>query len=117
MDLEAVYTYLTGKPGATEDFPFGPQALVFKVMGKMFAILAPDELPPYVSLKCDPVEALRLRERYAAVRPGSHLNKKHWNSVMLDGRIPTEVLQAMLDASYDLVVAKLKKADREKLGT
>lgn len=115
MDLAAVYEHLTAKPGATEGFPFGPQALVFKVRGKMFALLAPEAIPPSVSLKCDPEEAGRLREHYDAVRPGYHLNKKHWNTVLLDGRVPPEEVRAMLDASYALVVAGLKKADRDAL--
>lgn len=117
MDLEAVYTYLAAQHGATEAFPFGPQALVFKVMGKMFALLAPDALPPALSLKSDPEEALLLRERYAAVQPGYHMNKKHWNTIALDGSIPPEELRAMIDASYTLVVQGLKKADRDRLGT
>ncbi|MCH8962769.1 MAG: MmcQ/YjbR family DNA-binding protein [Bacteroidetes bacterium] len=77
MDLESVYNYLTQKKGAVEEFPFGPQALVFKVMGKMFALVAVDALPPSVSLKCDPEQALLWREQYEAVQPGYHMNKKH----------------------------------------
>lgn len=117
MHLEAVYTYLAQHQGAVEEFPFGPQALVFKVMGKMFALLAPDDLPPTLALKCDPAEALLLRERYDAVRPGYHMNKKHWNTITLDGSIPSDEMRAMIDASYALVVQGLKKADREKLAT
>ncbi|HMB91985.1 MAG TPA: MmcQ/YjbR family DNA-binding protein, partial [Rhodothermales bacterium] len=89
----------------------------FKVMGKMFALLAPDNLPPTLSLKCDPTEALMLRERYVAVRPGYHMNKKHWNTVTLDGSVPGDEIRTMIDASYALVVQGLKKADREKLAT
>ena len=116
MTLEAVYTHLAQKPGAVEEFPFGPQVLVLKVMGKMFALLAPDDVPPRVSLKCRPEQALLLRERYPAVRPGYHMNKKHWNTVHLDGSIPPDEVRAMLDESYTLVVAKLRKADRKALG-
>ena len=116
MTLEAVYTYLAQKPGATEGFPFGPQVLVFKVMGlKMFALLAPDHLPPHVSLKSDPEEALHLREQYPAVQPGYHLSKTHWNTITLDGSVPPETMRRMMDASYTLIVESLKKADREKL--
>ncbi|MFQ5570394.1 MAG: MmcQ/YjbR family DNA-binding protein [Rhodothermales bacterium] len=116
MHLETCYTYLQQKTGAVEEFPFGPQALVFKVMGKMFALVAVDEVPPRISLKCDPEQALVLRERYDAVRPGYHMNKKHWNTVHLDGSVPPDEITAMIDASYDLVVQGLKKVDREKLG-
>jgi len=115
MNLEAIYRYLGRKKGAVEGFPFGPQALVFKVMGKMFALVAVDAVPPSVSLKCDPEQALLWREQYEAVQPGYHLNKKHWNTVSLDGSIPREEIVAMIDLSYDLVVGGLKKSDREKL--
>ena len=115
MDLEATYTYLTQKRGAVEEFPFGPQALVFKVMGKMFALIAVDNIPPKVSLKCDPEQAMLWRERYEAVQPGYHMNKKHWNTIALDGSIPSDEIAEMIDMSYDLVVKGLKKADREKL--
>lgn len=115
MNLESVYIYLTQKKGAVEEFPFGPQVLVFKVMGKMFALIAPDDVPPSVALKCDPEQALLWREAYEAVQPGYHMNKKHWNTVSLDGSIVSEDLVAMIDMSYDLVVKGLKKADREKL--
>ena len=117
MNLEVAYTYLAQQKGAVEEFPFGPQVLVFKVMGKMFALLAPDNLPPTLALKCDPAEALMLRERYEAVQPGYHMNKKHWNTVTLDGSIPSDEICAMIDASYILVVQGLKKADRKKLDT
>ena len=115
MDLESVYNYLAQKKGAVEEFPFGPQALVFKVMGKMFALVGVDALPPSVSLKCDPEQALLWREQYEAVQPGYHMNKKHWNTVSLDGSIPADEIATVIDQSYDLVVGGLKKTDREKL--
>ena len=115
MDLDAVYTYLGQKRGALESFPFGPQVLVFKVGGKMFALVGIDNLPPTVSLKCDPEQALLWREQYEAVQPGYHLSKKHWNTITLDGSVPPELLQSMIDTSYDLIVKSLKKADREAL--
>jgi len=115
MNLEAAYNHLTRKHGAVEEFPFGPQALVFKVMGKMFALVAVDAIPARVSLKCDPEQAVLWREEYTAVQPGYHMNKKHWNTVMLDGNVPSGVLIAMMDHSYDLVVGGLNKAEREKL--
>ena len=84
-------------------------------MGKMFAIVAVDDLPPSVALKCDPEQAMLWRERYEAVQPGYHMNKKHWNTVSLNGSIPPDEIAAMIDMSYDLVVKGLKKADRETL--
>ncbi len=115
MELDALYTHLLSKKGATETFPFGPQALVMKVMGKMFALLAPDEIPPRLSLKCDPERSLLLRDRYAAVAPGYHMNKRHWNTITLDGEVPPEELRALADHSYALVVARLTKANRARL--
>ena len=84
-------------------------------LGKMFALVGVDALPPNVSLKCDPEQALLWREQYEAVQPGYHMNKKHWNTVSLDGSIPADEIAAMIDQSYDLVVQGLKKADWEKL--
>ncbi len=115
MDLDALYTHLLSKKGATETFPFGPQALVLKVIGKMYALLAPDEIPPRLTLKCDPERAVLLRDRYAAVAPGYHMNKRHWNTITLDGEVPAEELTTWVDHSYALVVANLTKADRERV--
>ena len=84
MQVEDIRAYLLAKPGATEELPFGPQALVYKVMGKMFALVAWDESPVYVSLKCDPDRALELRAVFSAVRGAYHFNKKHWNMVDLE---------------------------------
>jgi len=115
MQLESLRHYLLKKNGAKEDFPFGPEAMVFKVMGKMFALVAWAEKPLRLSLKCDPALALSLREVYRAVRPAYHMNKKHWNTVILDSTIPDEEIYTMIDDSYELVVKGLKKADRQKL--
>ena len=100
--------------GAVEEFPFGPQAQVYKVMGRMFALLPVDE-PLSISLKCDPTLAEILRENYPAVQPGYYLNKQHWNTVTVDGSIPDEEIWDMIDDSYDLVVKKLGRKDREKV--
>ncbi|GGG71517.1 hypothetical protein GCM10010918_28830 [Paenibacillus radicis (ex Gao et al. 2016)] len=105
--------YCDNKPGAVQDYPFGPQPLVMKVGGKMFAFFSADS----ITLKCDPVIAENLREQYAAVKPGYHMNKKHWNTVMLDGSLTEEELQSMIDHSYDLVAAALSKAVRQALQT
>jgi predicted DNA-binding protein (MmcQ/YjbR family) len=112
MNIEAFRDYCLGKPAATEDTPFGPDNIVFKVEGKMFALAALDEVPPAVNLKCDPDLALELRDRYAQVRPGYHMNKKHWNTVELDGVIPGKEIRKMVDHSYDLVVGSLPKSRR-----
>jgi predicted DNA-binding protein (MmcQ/YjbR family) len=95
--------------------PFGPDNVVFKVVGKMFALAALDEIPPAVNLKCDPDLALDLRDRYEQVGPGYHMNKKHWNTVVLDGAIPLVEIRKMVDHSYDLVVQSLPKAKRKTL--
>jgi len=115
MQVEDLRAYLLAKPGATEELPFGPQALVYKVMGKMFALVAWDESPAYVSLKCDPDRALELRAVFRAVRGAYHFNKKHWNMIDLDGSVPELELHAMIDDSYDLVVQGLSKDMRDEL--
>jgi predicted DNA-binding protein (MmcQ/YjbR family) len=102
-------------PGVDETTPFGPNALVYKVGGKMFALTMPDEHPPSVSLKCDPLRSLELRDRYEEVTPGWHLNKKHWNTVDLSGRVPSALVRELIEHSYDLVVASLPKKTREHL--
>ncbi len=106
---------LLKKTGATEEYPFGPEAMVFKVMAKMFALVARTETPLRITLKCDPDLAVGLREVFKAVHPGYHMNKKHWNTVTLDGTVPDDEILRMINDSYDLVVKGLKKADREKL--
>jgi predicted DNA-binding protein (MmcQ/YjbR family) len=115
MNLQALRAYLLSKPGAVEDHPFGPQPLVVKVGGKMFALVAESAVPPEVSLKCEPSHAQFLRDSFAAVRPGYHLNKEHWNTVTLDGSMPDDGVQAMIDESYSLVVKGLSKAMRRRL--
>ena len=112
MNAETFRAYCLKKVAATEGTPFGPDNIVFKVGGKMFALLALDEVPTRVNLKCDPDLALELRDRYEQVEPGYHMNKKHWNTVVLDGVIPDGELRKMIDHSYDLVVASLPKGKR-----
>lgn len=114
-DLEALRAYLFAKAGTTEELPFGPGALVFKVLGKMFALVAWQEQPLSISLKCDPLLAELLRSTYVAVQPGYHLNKRHWNTVLLDGTIPADEVAEMIDGSYVLVVKGLTKAQRAQL--
>ncbi len=117
MTFNALCTYCTNKQGVKEEFPFDESTLVFKVMGKMFALTSIEDLPVSVNMKCDPERAILLREMYEAVQPGYHMNKKHWNTVTFDGTVPDAEIREMLDHSYDLVVKGLKKADREKLAT
>jgi predicted DNA-binding protein (MmcQ/YjbR family) len=115
-DLETVRAYLLSRPGAVETRPFGPQPLVVKVGGKMFALLSEDATPLQIALKCEPAHAMFLRDTFPAVQPGYHLNKEHWNTVTLDGSISEEGIRAMIDESYQLVVGGLSKAARLRLG-
>ena len=101
--------------GAVEDYPFGDDVAVFKVGGKMFALIALAGEPGSVSLKCDPQWALELRDQYAAVRAGYHLNKRHWNTVELDGDVDDVAIREMVDHSYDLVVRRLPRDQRARL--
>jgi predicted DNA-binding protein (MmcQ/YjbR family) len=103
------------KPGSVEDYPFGDETAVFKVADRMFAIVALGGEPGRISLKCDPDFAVALRGRYPAITPGYHLNKRHWNTVALDGSVPGEELLELIDHSYDLVVARLTRAERDRL--
>ena len=115
MNVDTFREYCLKKRSATEDSPFGPEHLVFKVGGKMFALLAFEEIPPTANLKCDPDLALELRDRYEEVCPGYHMNKKHWNTVQIDGAIPQQELARMVDHSYELVVKSLPRAERDRL--
>lgn len=103
-------------PGAEETFPFGPLTSVFKVEGKMFALSQLDAESLRVSLKCEPELALALREAHDAVIPGYHLNKRHWNTVILDGSLPEAAVRDMVEDSYDLVVSALPAVRRRALG-
>ena len=102
--------------GAIEDFPFGPEHSVFKVAGKMFALSTLDRMPLEVSVKCEPEIAVDLRGSYAAIRPGYHLNKRHWNTIEVDGSVADRLVLDMVEDSYDLVVAGLPKRTQATLG-
>jgi len=115
MDAAAFREYCLRKNSVTEETPFGPDNLVFKVAGKMFALLALDEVPAAANLKCDPDRALELRDRFEGVRPGYHMNKKHWNTVELGTGIPETEVRQMIDHSYELVVRSLPRKTRERL--
>ena len=112
MNFETLRTYLLHKPGATEDFPFDTVTLVIKVSGKMFALTDITEDPLRINLKCDPLKAEFLREHFPAVQPGYHMNKRHWNTVVLDGSIAEAEIRSMIDESYELVVKGLPKSRR-----
>ena len=119
--LRDLRAYCATKPGCLEDAPFGPDTLVFKVGGKMFALcdVAGDARggahPLTVNLNCEPGLAELLRAQYSAVTPGYHMNKRHWNTLTLDGSLPEALVEELIDRSYDLVVAGLPKVERERL--
>ena len=115
MELAYLRNYLLIKKGAQEEFPFGPDIMVFKVMGKMFALISWTERPLRINLKCDPELAMHLREMYEAIIPGYHMNKTHWNTVLIDGSIPDDKIKWMIDHSYDLVFAGLTKMEKERI--
>ncbi len=114
MDIEKVREYCISKKGATEGFPFDDTTLVFKVMNKMFALLSL-EFPHYLNLKCDPERAVELRDEYEDITPGYHMNKVHWNSLNLNGKLNDRLIKELIDHSYELIVKSLKKKDREEL--
>ncbi|GIP26576.1 hypothetical protein J23TS9_17060 [Paenibacillus sp. J23TS9] len=111
-----IIEYCLLKKGATKDYPFGPDPLVIKIAGKMFALIFQDKTDQWLlNLKCDPVIAENLREQHEAVRPGYHMNKKHWNTIIIDGSLPESDVFIMIDHSYDSVVKTLPKSLRESL--
>ncbi|MEM7033175.1 MAG: MmcQ/YjbR family DNA-binding protein [Chloroflexota bacterium] len=116
ITFESFQAYCLQKKGTTAGYPFGEGVLVFKVLNKMFATCSTDEPQLNVNLKCDPDLAVTLRHHYEAIQPGYHMNKKHWNTLILDGSIPDEEVFGLVDHSYDLVAKSLKKADRAQLG-
>jgi predicted DNA-binding protein (MmcQ/YjbR family) len=115
VDLECFRQYCLSLPAVTEDSPFDSSTLVFKVAGKMFALTDVD-LFASINLKCDPEQALELRERYAAVQPGYHMNTQHWNTIVMDGSIGRQLLLQWTRDSYDLVVQSLSKKQRLEAG-
>ncbi len=115
MNVEAFREYCMAKKGTTESFPFDGDTLVFKVLGKMYALVPLERLPPQANLKCAPERALELRETYdGIIIPGYHMSKVHWNTLMLE-RLEPEMIREMIDHSYDLVVAKLPKYKQQEL--
>lgn len=115
MDFEQLKKYLFNKPESKLEFPFGRDTMVFKVMGKMYALIPWDADPLRLSLKCDPDLSIHLREVHPAITPGYHLSKIHWNTVIVDGSLDDELILEMIDHSYDLVVSLLPKRLKNQL--
>jgi len=115
MNIEQIREYCLNKKGVTEEFPFDEDTLVFKVAGKIFLLASLEAIPLQINLKCDPEKAIELREEYDSVQPGYHMNKNHWNTIIIDGTIPSHQLFEWIDESYNLVVAGLKKSDKKRL--
>jgi predicted DNA-binding protein (MmcQ/YjbR family) len=108
MDIDILRQYCISKKNVTEEFPFDEETLVFKVSGKIFMLM--NIKPPIsISLKCEPEKAMELRERYDSIKPGYHMNKKHWNTIEIDGSISIKILYEMIDESYILVISKIPK--------
>ncbi|NEU09268.1 MmcQ/YjbR family DNA-binding protein [Flavihumibacter sp. R14] len=114
MNIETLREYCLAKPGVTETLPFGPDTLVFKVMDKMFLLTSLNN-PESFNVKCDPERAVQLREEYSEVTPGYHMNKTHWNTVFIKGRLTEAQLKDMIDDSYELIVASLPRSKQEQL--
>lgn len=112
MDLETLRTYTLSKKAVTEDMPFGEDTLVFRVLGKIFALTGLDIEGCRVNLKCDPDYAIELREQYDDIIPGYHMNKKHWNTVICDNALDDKFIRSLIDHSYDMVVKSMPKAQR-----
>ena len=115
MNIETISEYCLEKKGAVEDFPFDEETLVFKVGGKMFALIPLEKIPLQINLKCDPEKAIELREQFENVQPGWHMSKKFWNTIILKGNIRWSDLKELIDHSYDEVVKGLKKSERDKI--
>ena len=112
MTLPDAIDHFLSKLGAEESTPFGPDVLVYKVAGKIFALAVPDDFPARINLKCDPERALALRDEHEAITPGYHMNKRHWNTLILDGSLPAKLVRNLIDHSYEIVVASLPKSWR-----
>lgn len=114
MNIEEYRDYCLSKKGVTEDFPFDEKTLVFKVMGKMFALCDVELFESY-NVKCDPDRAIELREQYAGIKPGYHMSKKHWNTITSISDVPDDIQRELIDHSYRLVVKGLTKRLRTEL--
>jgi len=115
MNIEQIREYCFKKKGVTEEFPFDEETLVFKVAGKIFLLASLESIPLQINLKCDPEKAIELREEYESVQPGYHMNKKHWNTIIIDGTVPARKVFEWIDDSYNLVVSGLKNSEKKLL--
>ena len=115
MNIEEIRNYCLAKSGVSESFPFDENTLVFKVGNKIFLMTGLDHFPLKINLKCNPDKAIILRENHPQITPGFHMNKKHWNTIIIDGTMRDEILIEMINESYDLVVAKLTKKHKLEL--
>ena len=115
IKLEDLRKYCMSKTGAEEDFPFDLSTLTFKVYGKIFALTDINSTELRVNLKCRPETALNLRAQYSQITPGYHMNKKHWNTILIDGQIPDNEIHMMIDQSYELVLSGVKKSVKDRL--
>lgn len=111
MNIELIREHCLKKKGVTEEFPFDEDTLVFKVSGKIFLLASLDSIPLQINIKCDPEKAIELREEYESVQPGYHMNKKHWNTIIIDGSVSAKQIIEWINDSYNLVVAGLKKSE------
>ncbi len=114
MNIEDLRAYCLNRKGVSESFPFGPETLVFKVMGKIFLLVDIDAFESF-NVKCDPERAVALREQYSGIMPGYHMNKKHWNTILTDGTVPDALIKELIDHSYALVFAGLSKSVRDSI--
>ena len=115
MDAETLREYCLSKKFVTEGFPFGEDTLVFKVAGKIFLLVSLNANPLQFNAKCDPEKAIEWREEYHSIQPGYHMNKKHWNTVTIDGSVSTALLKKLIDDSYNLIVQSLPKKIKDSL--
>jgi len=115
MNIEDIRLYCLSKVEVTESFPFDNSTLVFKVANKMFLLVGLNNNPLSFNAKCEPEKAIALREEYEAILPGFHMNKQHWNTVIVDDSLPEKLLKSLIDDSYNLIVSSLPKKVREQL--
>ena len=115
MNFDNLKNYFLQKPGTTAEYPFDETTLVFKVMGKMFGLMGEENDPITINLKCDPARAQTLRNTFPAIQPGYHMNKEHWNTIVIDGSLEDDFVFQLIDHSYELVVAKLKTNGSRKI--
>jgi predicted DNA-binding protein (MmcQ/YjbR family) len=115
MNIEELREYCLSKPGSTEDFPFDSEILVFRVLGKIFLLTPVSAHPAQFNAKCNPERAIELRGMYDSIKPGYHMNKQHWNTVIADGTVPQKLLLELIDHSYELIRNSLPKKQRDTL--